>query len=160
MVESNQADPKELSGHDVILEYMSNRNEDGSITKTTNSKIIEQVNQLNSNTNLSGHVWNLEGTVQYVGKPCPPNSKFFTVPPCSGPYPNYEVIIYDEDGKRVISKIKTDSNGNFKAFLEPGSYLIHTRAGLSPSNIKATHFTIQPSKNTNLGSLFVDTGLE
>ena len=37
----------------------------------------------------------LEGTVHFSGMACPPDRS--KTPPCDGPYPNYEVIIYDND---------------------------------------------------------------
>jgi len=102
--------------------------------------------------------WNLEGSVHFRGKPCPP-SAFYSVPPCSGPYPNYELNIYAEDGKTLISKTKTDSIGNFRMSLKSGKYIIYTRAGPTLGDIKSTHVTIEESGITRLPTLTVDTGL-
>jgi hypothetical protein len=50
----------------------------------------------------------LEGNVRSRGKPCPP-AVSFKVPPCSGPYPNYEITIYaDNDKTKPHVTAKTD----------------------------------------------------
>jgi hypothetical protein len=112
-----------------------------------------------SSTSQSAEQWNLEGNVYFRGNPCPP-SAFSTTPPCSGLYPNYEIVIYSEDGKTVASKAKTDANGNFKTLLNTGNYIIKTRAGPSSTDVKSTQFTITKCDITQLGTLVVDTGLE
>ena len=57
----------------------------------------------------------------FVGKPCPPSR---TGPPCDGPYPNYEVVIYEKDEKNIVNKIMTDDQGNFEVQLPVGNYLV------------------------------------
>lgn len=96
--------------------------------------------------------------MHFRGKSCPP-STFYRVSPCSGPYANYEFIIYAEDGKTIVSKAKTDSMGNFRMTLKTGNYVIYTRVGLSVSDVKSTHVTIAECGITRLPTLLVDTGL-
>ena len=72
----------------------------------------------------------LNGIVYFMGLECPPIGVKQT-PPCSGPYPDYEILIYDEYGKNVIAKTKTNDNGEYSISLEPRNYIIYTPAGLS-----------------------------
>jgi hypothetical protein len=67
--------------------------------------------------------------------------------------------VYEEDGKTVASKTKTDANGNFKMTLNTGNYVIYTRAGPSASDLKTTHFAIIKDQVTRLPNLIIDTGL-
>ena len=124
----------------------------GNSTGTIDNNISKSSNQANS------YEWNLQGTVNFKGKPCAPNSPSFRVPPCSGPYPGYEIEIYTDE-KNIITKAKTDVNGNFKLLLKPGKYLIYTRSGISKSNLKTTYFAIEKGKQTILPAIIVDTGL-
>lgn len=107
--------------------------------------------------------WNLEGNVIFRGKPCNPNSTSYRVPPCSGPYPDYEIIVYldgnyESKEKVIVTKTKTDMQGKYKTFLNAGKYVIYTKAGMFPSSIKANDFEISEEKNTKL-DLVVDTGI-
>jgi hypothetical protein len=106
---------------------------------------------------------NLEGQVFFKGTPCNPDSFYYKVPPCSGPYPNFEIDIYsdktDENRNKIlVTKIKTDLNGNFKTLLAPGNYVIYTKAGKFSSDIKTYEFVIEENKNAKL-DIFVDTGV-
>jgi hypothetical protein len=133
------------------------------IIKENNTSNNSSINDLYlkapiSKTAIHDRHWNLEGRIEFVGKPCPPGH--LTVPPCNGPYPNYHVKIYLSITNTIVFETKTDSNGNFKAFLEPGNYIIYTRAGLYPTDLKSNYFTIEKDKIKKLNTLFVDTGLE
>ncbi len=115
---------------------------------------------LNGSSDIMG---NLEGQVFFRGIPCNPDSFYYRVLPCSGPYPNYEINIYldknDENQNKIpVTKIKTDLNENFKTLLTPGKYLIYTKAGKFSSDIKTYKFVVEEDKNTKL-DLFVDTGV-
>jgi hypothetical protein len=70
---------------------------------------------------LEGKDWNLQVSVFNDGLQCPPNSKG-KVPPCSGPYPNYNLKIITSEGKNI--SFATDSNGLFRTMLKPGSYIV------------------------------------
>ena len=45
---------------------------------------------------------------------------------CNGPYPNYEIKIYENDGKTLHNTTFTDENGNYVILLSPGKYFVHT----------------------------------
>ena len=64
----------------------------------------------------------VEGTVSFIGAPCNPNQGYNKVPPCDGPYPNYEVILYKEDRTTVAGKVTTDQEGKFRLILDAGTY--------------------------------------
>ena len=64
----------------------------------------------------------VEGTVFFIGAPCNPNQGYNKVPPCDGPYPNYEVILYKEDRTTVAGKVTTDQEGKFRLILDAGTY--------------------------------------
>jgi hypothetical protein len=71
-------------------------------------------------------LWNLEGTVYFIGKPCAPSRDNISTPPCEGPYPNYQIKIYEKmNGKNTLVCVtKTDENGNFRILFNPGEYVI------------------------------------
>lgn len=115
--------------------------------------------------------WNLEGTVSFRGEPCNPDSVSYKVPPCSGPYPDYEITIHPDvqdldlrgsaqESEKVstVIRTKTDERGEFKVSLEPGKYVIYTRSGISPSDNRSNTVTITEGKSTHL-DLIVDTGV-
>jgi hypothetical protein len=101
----------------------------------------------------------LKGRIYFKGSPCNPKTNI-KVPPCDGLYPNYEIAAYTADGKTIVSKTKTDTNGNYTMLLIPGNYIIYTKAGISSSglNVRANNFTIEVDKVTIL-NLFIDTGM-
>ena len=103
----------------------------------------------------------LEGTVRFIGLPCPPEEiggRKPQVPPCDGPYPNYEITVYRADGKTIVSKITSDANGNYKISLNAGTYIIYTQNGLSQDDVKTNQVTIVSGKVVKL-DLVVDTGI-
>jgi hypothetical protein len=96
----------------------------------------------------------LNGTVYFMGLECPPTGDKKT-PPCSGPYPNYEILVYDEGGNNVIAKTKTNDKGEYFILLEPKNYVIYTQAGISnQSNL----ITIKENEITNK-NLTIDKGI-
>jgi hypothetical protein len=157
----HQDEPKELSNKNDILGCITSNNGRNSNSSgknaINNSRNIHDVHQLNSKS--SGELWNLEGTVAYIGTDCNPESKFFAVPPCSGGYPKYKFEIFAQETKAKTT-IETDSNGDFKILLEPGSYVINLPSVTDHSGKNFTSFTIQENNITRLDTLFVDSGLE
>jgi hypothetical protein len=129
------------------------------ITKDKNNMSFnksEGISVLSSKQNKS--LGMLEGSVYFRGKPCPPNISF-AVPPCSGPYPNYEIAIYaDNMLNRPYKTIKSDVLGKFRLTLETGTYVIYTRIGPFKSDLKSTHFSITKNKTVTLPTLTIDTG--
>jgi F5/8 type C domain len=101
----------------------------------------------------------LEGRAYFKGLPCNPKTNI-KVPPCDGLYPNYEIVIYTTDGKSIVSKTKTDKNGNYTMLLTPGNYVIYTKAGISSSglNTRTNNFMVEVGKTTKL-ILLIDTGI-
>lgn len=102
----------------------------------------------------------LEGTVTFMGTPCPPGeiSGRPQVPPCDGPYPNHEVIVYKSDGKTVVTKVVSNEKGVYKVSLNSGSYVIYTQNGPFANNVKTNKVTIESGKTTKL-NLVIDTGI-
>jgi hypothetical protein len=101
----------------------------------------------------------LKGRVYFKGLPCNPKANI-KVPSCDGLYPNYEIVAYTADGKTIVSKTKTDKNGNYTMVLIPGNYIIYTTAGISSSglNTRTNNFIIEVDKMTVL-NLLIDTGM-
>jgi hypothetical protein len=66
-----------------------------------------------SNYNLEPGLWpaaklfeftgDLEGTVWFIGNPCEPGAAL-PVPPCDGPYPSYEIVVYQDDGVTMAAR--------------------------------------------------------
>ena len=98
----------------------------------------------------------VEGTVYFVGKPCPHSR---VVPPCDGPYPNYEVVIYEIDGKSIANRTITDDEGNFEAQLPVGDYLVFEK-NRDFNIVKEIPivFTIEPDKRKSL-EISIDEGI-
>ena len=98
----------------------------------------------------------VEGTVYFVGKPCPPSE---IGPPCDGPYPNYEVIIYKTDGKSIATKTITTDEGSFEAQLPVGDYIVY-EISMDFNKVKETPivFTIEPDKKKSL-EISIDVGI-
>ncbi|MFX0204595.1 MAG: carboxypeptidase-like regulatory domain-containing protein, partial [Candidatus Hodarchaeota archaeon] len=67
------------------------------------------------------------GNVYFTGLPCNPSMMEIRVPPCDGPYPNYEVIVYDESGTQVVDSTFTDCSGKYIFSLPPGTYVIYSK---------------------------------
>jgi len=67
----------------------------------------------------------LEGTVHFSGVACAPDR--IKTPPCDGPYPDYEVIVYDKEGKITIAKTRTDQNGYYQIILNEGTYTLYVQ---------------------------------
>ena len=98
----------------------------------------------------------VEGTVYFVGKPCPPSR---VGPPCDGPYPNYEVVIYEIDGKSIANRTITDDEGNFEAQLPVGDYLVfEKKRDFNKVKEIPIVFTIEPDKRKSL-KISIDEGI-
>ncbi|MFQ6080515.1 MAG: carboxypeptidase-like regulatory domain-containing protein [Candidatus Bathyarchaeia archaeon] len=103
----------------------------------------------------------LEGTVWFIGVPCPPeeiSGRKPQVPPCDGSYPNYEITVYKTDGKTMVAKTVSDEDGNYKIPLNPGNYVIYTQNEPLKDDIKTNQVTIESEKTTKL-DLIIDTGI-
>ena len=67
----------------------------------------------------------LEGTVHFIGTNC--FSEQQNIPPCSGPYPNYEIVIYASDGNTIVKKTTTNENGTYQINLDFDTYVIYEK---------------------------------
>lgn len=96
----------------------------------------------------------LTGSVSFAGTPCRDPGP----PPCDGPYPNYEVVVFGADGKTVAGKAKTGADGKFTLDLPAGKYVIVTPAGPTANDQKRTEVTVSRDAMATV-SLTVDTGV-
>lgn len=96
----------------------------------------------------------LNGFVYFMGLECNPEG-IKKIPPCSGPYPNYEILIHDEDGKNLIAKTKTNDKGEYSISLEPGNYVIYIPHGFSN---QSNTITIKENEITKK-DLIIDKGI-
>jgi hypothetical protein len=103
----------------------------------------------------SGSPGLIEGTVTFVGVLCGPDIPS-RVPPCNGPYPNYEIVVYKADGVTVETQVNSDKNGNYRISLIPGHYVIYTSSG--PVMKKTNTVNIVSGKTTRL-DLMIDSGI-
>jgi hypothetical protein len=115
--------------------------------------------RLNISQENDGHAMTsgIKGTVNFIGADCPPTAEK-KVPPCSGPYPDYEVKVYSEDGKNIIKTAKTHQDGNYFVPLSPGNYVIYTEAGPLESQKEAKKVIVMDNRITQ-HDLQIDTGI-
>lgn len=121
------------------------------LTNSTSQQIPDQ-------SNISSG--NLEVKILFKGAKCNPASSFFKVPPCSGPYPNYEFYIYSTNNadlkKTLISKAKTDIDGNYRVSLKPNKYVIQTESDKLSSTPYS--FSIKEGERVTI-VITIDTGI-
>lgn len=99
----------------------------------------------------------VQGKVMFSGLPCQPGQPDFNVPPCSGPYPKYEIKVYSTKAPETVAvTTMSDENGNFKIILPAGDYVIKTMKG--PGMTVDNPFTIEKDKSTPL-NLKVSSGI-
>ena len=96
----------------------------------------------------------LSGSVGFVGTPCAQPS----APPCDGPYPDYEVVVYAADGTTEVARTTTGADGTFSIDLPAGNYAIFTQAGLRPTDRARTDVVVNRDALTRT-ELRVDTGV-
>ena len=111
---------------------------------------------------------NLRGNIYFEGLNCNPKKTNITVPPCSGRYPNYEVLVSSsKDCKTILSKTKSNQNGSYRMRLPPGNYVICPKSGNAPpphpfgvegAQPKPIQFIIKEGIVTNL-DLVIRTGI-
>ena len=96
----------------------------------------------------------LNGKVTFVGKPCQQASG----PPCDGPYPGYEVVVFAADGITEVARTRTGPDGIFDLTLKEGDYVIYTQAGPMASNRARTAVHVARDALAQV-ALRVDTGV-
>jgi len=112
--------------------------------------VLSNVSEIQNSTGI------LEGTVDYIGLICVPEQR--DIPPCSGPYPNYEIIVYTSDGNTVVKKTITDDNGNYQFNLDFGTYVIYEPKlqNNKPIDIPTT---IQVDSSSITHNVIIDSGI-
>jgi hypothetical protein len=109
-----------------------------------------------NNENASMISSGVKGVVHFLGLECPPNIPTRT-PPCSGPYPNYEVTAYSDNCNTVVGTTKSDSAGEYYLALRSGNYTISTQTGLNPSEFQCDSIVIK--QGILVKDLYLDTGI-
>ena len=135
------------------------------ISPNNSSATNDQISY-SSFTESKSDSWNLQGNIYFEGLNCNPKKTNITVPPCGGRYPNYEVIVSSsKDCKSILSKTKSDQNGNYRMRLAPGNYVICPKSDNAtlphPFGVeqpKPIHFIIKEGTVTNL-DLVIRTGI-
>jgi hypothetical protein len=94
----------------------------------------------------------LEGTVTFIGLPCRDSN----VPPCSGPYPDYEVGVYAQDGRTYVASAIAGGDGRYSIRLEEGNYVVYSPSG--PVEVAKHAVSIAQGRTTIL-NLTMDTGI-
>jgi hypothetical protein len=114
-------------------------------------------NRSSQNTTTAAKV---AGVVTFSGLGCQPGQPDFNVPPCTGPYPNYKVEIYEaSDEKHLKTTAMTDGRGNYSVELPKGEYVIFTQNGPKDDNLKRNAFSVSDKGTVNL-NLNVSTGIQ
>ena len=102
----------------------------------------------------------VQGKVRFEGLPCQEGQTDFNVPPCSGPYANYQIKVFKEDNLLTpIFTTESSVDGSFKIVLPVGNYVIRTQNGKDARNDQQNFpFTVEKNKVTPL-DLVVNTGI-
>ncbi len=80
-----------------------------------------------------------------------------TVPPEA--YAARQVVVYQADGKTVVTRVTPDKNGNYRVDLAPGRYVVGLeRAGIDRARNLPAAITIASGMTTTL-NVDIDTGI-
>jgi hypothetical protein len=86
----------------------------------------------------------LEGKVHYSGLPCAPQRT--VVPPCDGPYSDYQIVVYSSDGTTMVTRTTTDKDGTYRITLDQGTYitpvLIPVKVSVEAGKTTVLNFTV------------------
>jgi hypothetical protein len=81
------------------------------------------------------------------------------VPITSTPYAEYPLVVRSRDGKQEFARLLTDNNGNYRAELPPGDYLLDVQHGEQKHlRVRPQMFTIAPGKTVHV-DMHIDTGV-
>ena len=74
-------------------------------------------------------------------------------------YAEYPLIILSQDGKKEIARVTADGNGNYRAALPPGDYVLDAQ-GRAPGRVRAKpqHFTIVSNQTVRV-DMDLDPGI-
>jgi hypothetical protein len=77
-----------------------------------------------------------------------------------GNYSEYPLIILSRDGKKEIARITADGNGNYRAMLPPGEYILDVQGRQPKGHVRAKpkRFTIASKQTVHL-DMNIDTGI-
>ncbi len=104
----------------------------------------------------AGNLGVLLGDVHFIGVPCP--LIYPPRPPCDGPYPDYEVIVFHADATTEAGRTRSDSAGVYRLALPAAGYVILTARGIDPSIRRRNEARVTAGDTTRL-DLVVDTGI-
>jgi hypothetical protein len=78
-------------------------------------------------------------------------------PGSEAPYPEYPLVVLTRDGKKEITRVTPDRNGNYRVELPPGDYILdvaaHTRKRSKPRP-----FTVVSDQTVRV-DMDIDTGI-
>jgi hypothetical protein len=101
----------------------------------------------------------LYGTVSFVGVQCAPGKG--KVPPCDGPYPDFEVVLYKAGTWEMSARTRTDLNGHYEVKLPPGNYILRSAAEGPPAGQRVeepSQARVDAGGRSRL-DLHIDTGI-
>ena len=99
----------------------------------------------------------LVGDVVFEGMNCAPDRPH-PVPPCSGPYAGYELVVLSADGKTAVASVVTGEDGGLSFELPAGSYVVRPASGLPGVARSEKRFTIHAGGESEI-HLVIDTGV-
>ena len=77
-----------------------------------------------------------------------------------GNYAGYPLVILSQDGKKEIARVRADANGNYRATLPPGDYILDVERRRPKGHIRAKPqpFKVVSSQTVRV-DMDVDTGV-
>jgi hypothetical protein len=75
-------------------------------------------------------------------------------------YAEYPLIILSQDGKKEIARVTADGNGNYRAALPPGDYILDVQGRMPKGHVRAKpqRFTIISNQVADV-DMDIDTGI-
>jgi len=73
------------------------------------------------------------------------------------PYTEYPLVVLARDGKKEITRVMADSNGNYRVELPPGDYILDVGAP-TPKRPKPRPFTVVSNQTVRV-DMNIDTGI-
>ena len=79
--------------------------------------------------------------------------------PTEQPYSEYSLIIRSRDGKKEITQVTVNRNGNYRIELPPGDYILDVQGPESkPARAKPRPFTVVSNQTVHV-DMDIDTGI-
>jgi len=73
------------------------------------------------------------------------------------PYAEYPLVVLTRDGKKEITRVTADRNGNYRVELPPGDYILDV-GGHTPKRPKPRPFTVISNQTVRV-DMTIDTGI-